>query len=229
MGGAAAKPVFDITPFTMLDYPNHLACIVWFAGCNMRCDYCYNTHIVNGCGTKSADDLLAFLRSRIGRLEGVVLSGGECTLYANLADLCAMIKELGFKVKVDTNGSNPAVLTELIRRRAVDYIALDFKAPRRQFNMITHAEKYDQLIDSLCMLISANIPFEVRTTIHADQLDHNAINEIISVLSDHGYTGSYFLQNYLHTDQTLGNCAEPHARFDSSRLSSKINIEFRNF
>ncbi|MDR0762368.1 MAG: radical SAM protein, partial [Campylobacteraceae bacterium] len=98
------KPIFDITPFTMLDYPEHLSCIVWFAGCNMRCSYCYNPHIVLGEGNIGIDELLNFLRTRAGRLEGVVLSGGECTLYPELPKLCREIKELGFKIKLDTNG-----------------------------------------------------------------------------------------------------------------------------
>jgi pyruvate formate lyase activating enzyme len=224
-----AKPIFDITPFTMLDFPSHLACIVWFAGCNMRCSYCYNPHIVLQKGTKTIDELLAFLRTRIGRLEGVVLSGGECTLYANLAELCTQIKKLGFKVKIDTNGSNPKVLKSLLEQSLADFISLDFKAPKPLFHKITLSNFYDKTIESLRILVESGADFEVRTTIHPDLLSENDINDIIAVLAENHYKGNYFLQNYLHTEHTLGNTAEPSKRLDKNLLSNKIRAEFRNF
>jgi pyruvate formate lyase activating enzyme len=87
----------------MLDYPNYLATIFWFAGCKMRCLYCYNRDIVFGDGKVSIDEALSFLDSRKGLLEGVVLSGGDASLYDGLANFCQKIKERGFKIKLDTN------------------------------------------------------------------------------------------------------------------------------
>jgi pyruvate formate lyase activating enzyme len=223
-----AKPIFDITPFTMLDYPNHLACIVWFAGCNMRCSYCYNPHIVLGKGKKSEKELLEFLRKRVGYLEGVVLSGGECTLYKKLDDLCVKIKELGFKIKLDTNGSNPNVLQRLIEQNLIDFVSLDFKAPKTLFKNITFSNFYDTVIGSLRILQSSGILFEVRTTVHVDILNEEAINEISDVLLENGYGGIYYLQRYLHVEQTLGKTRSPARILDKNLLSNKIKIEFRN-
>ena len=97
-----------------MDYPDHLACIVWFAGCNMRCDYCYNADIVYAkSGVYSFNDVLDFLKTRISLLDSVVLSGGEATTH-NLVAFCKEIKKLGFLIKLDTNGTNYNSIKELL-------------------------------------------------------------------------------------------------------------------
>jgi pyruvate formate lyase activating enzyme len=212
----------------MLDYPDHLACIVWFAGCNMRCAYCYNPHIVLGEGDIGADELLDFLRKRVNHLEGVVLSGGEVTLYPKLPELCRDIKELGFKIKLDTNGSNPQVLNLLLKNSLVDFVSLDFKAAKTLFKAVTHSNFYDSFIHSLQLLQSSNIPFEVRTTVHTDLLNEEAINEMAGVLVENGYSGIYYLQNYLHAEQTLGDLNANPKKLNKTVLTDKIKIEFRN-
>src|SRR5690606_32859804 len=121
------KPIYSITPFTLLDYPNHPACILWFAGCNMRCLYCYNPDIVLGKGKLSVDDARNFLKSRQSLLQGVVFSGGECTLHPDLVPLARIAKTMGYQVKIDTNGTKPEVLEKLLNEKLVDYIAMDFK------------------------------------------------------------------------------------------------------
>ncbi|MDR2099244.1 MAG: anaerobic ribonucleoside-triphosphate reductase activating protein [Campylobacteraceae bacterium] len=223
-----AKLIFDITPFTMLDYPEHMACIVWFAGCNMRCSYCYNPHIVLGSGNIGVDELFDFLRKRTGRLEGVVLSGGECTLYPEISEFCYDIKEFGFKVKIDTNGSNPKVLNSLLKDALIDFVSLDFKAPKTLFKSVTFSNFYDAFVCSLQILQSNSVPFEVRTTVHTDLLNEQAINEMADVLLENGYEGIYYLQNYLHTEQTLGNLSANPKKIDKILLVDKIKIEFRN-
>jgi pyruvate formate lyase activating enzyme len=95
----ATKPVYSITPFTLLDYPHKTACILWFAGCNMKCVYCYNPDIVFGKGKISISEVLNFLNRRKSLLDGVVLSGGECTSHKNIRQLLQEIKKLGFLVK----------------------------------------------------------------------------------------------------------------------------------
>lgn len=222
-------PIYDITLFTTLDFPNHLACIVWLSGCNMRCAYCYNPDIVLQNGKKPISELLDFLKKRVGLLEGVVLSGGECTFYKDIANLCKEIKNLGFKIKIDTNGSNPSVLKSLLEQKLIDYVALDFKAPKRVFKEITESIFYDKLITSLDLLLNSNVSFEVRTTVHLSLLDEIAINEIVDILYNKGYKGTYYIQNYLHTEKSLGDLKEQTRVFDKSLINNKIPIEFRNF
>ena len=119
--------IYDLTTFTHIDYPDHLACIVWFSGCNMRCDYCYNKDIAfSKDGIYSYIDILNFLQTRKNLLDAVVLSGGEATSF-NLVEFCQEIKKLGFKIKLDTNGTNSLHVKELLELNLLDFVALDYK------------------------------------------------------------------------------------------------------
>ena len=223
------SPISSITRFTTTDFPDRLACIVWFTGCNMRCSYCYNPHIVTGEGNLSEIDLFNFLRTRQGKLDAVVLSGGECTLYDHLPELCESIKAMGFDIKLDTNGLNPSMIKHLVDEMLVDYIALDYKAPQSHFKALTKSTRFELFQETLEYLIHADVSFEIRTTVHPDLLDVTAINAIIGDLKNKGYAGTYYLQHYLHVDETLGNSPLPSQDFDLAALEKKIPIELRNF
>lgn len=219
--------VSDISPFSHLDFPNHLSCIIWFIGCNLRCDYCYNKDIVfSKKGTYSQNDVLHFLSKRIGLLDGVVLSGGEATNH-NLIPLCQEIKKLGFKIKLDTNGLNPQQVSILIKNNLIDYIALDYKSPKEKFFSITHSNKFENFQETLQLLIKDDFDFEVRTTIHRDLLDEKDINNIIEDLFSKGYKGKYFLQDFFDTKVNIGDLKASEQLFDRSKLSNNLNIVFR--
>jgi pyruvate formate lyase activating enzyme len=193
----------------MLDYPGHLACIVWIAGCSMRCSYCYNPEIVlTGSSKLSEGDLSEFLAERQGRLDGVVFSGGECTALLELPQLCRTVKELGFKVKIDTNGNHPAAVQYLLNNRLVDYIALDYKAPRAKFKALTGTGNFDNFSKTLDLLIESPLDFEVRTTFHSALLDLDDIAEIAFDLKQRGYNGSLYIQNFINGSKTLGDPGE---------------------
>jgi pyruvate formate lyase activating enzyme len=194
----------------------------------MRCPYCYNPYIVEGEGLISNHEILSFLESRVDRLDGVVLSGGECTLNPDILRLCNQIKKLGFKIKIDTNGLRPEVLEELIDYSLVDFIALDYKAPKYKFQEITKAQSSDKFFQTLDMLLTKDIPFEVRTTVHPDLLNEEDINSIISDLKQRDYKGTYYLQNYLHVEETIGHTSPPTKRINKDLLINLIPIEFRN-
>ncbi|SFZ99030.1 Ribonucleotide reductase of class III (anaerobic), activating protein [hydrothermal vent metagenome] len=221
------KPIFDITPFTALDYTNHLSTIFWFSKCNMRCDYCYNPDIVFEDGKISIEKALEFLKSRVGLLEAVVLSGGEVTLYSDLEDLCKEIKKLGFKIKLDTNGQNPKMVKKLLDEKLLDYVALDYKAPEYKYEAITKNRHFEKFQKTLKLLIDEEFSFEVRTTVHADLLNVEDINSIVDDLVSLNYKGTYFLQAFLLTDSNIGNIKEEKNLFDKSALSNKINIVWR--
>ncbi len=226
---AANTPIHSITKFTTLDYPNHLACILWFAKCNMACPYCYNPRIVRENGTISTDEALRFLQSRQGRLDGVVLSGGECTLYLDLKAFCEAIKALGYKIKIDTNGTNPDILEKLLTCKAIDYVALDYKSPWNGYQTLTHYAHPKRVEQSLELLLKSELPFEVRTTWHSDFLSINDVNTIIEDLHVKGYKGTYYVQHYLHVNETLGETKEEQNKVDLSQLSKLLPIDLRNF
>lgn len=210
-----------------MDYPDHLSCIVWFAGCNMRCDYCYNVDIVYAKnGVYSFNDVLDFLKTRVSLLDSVVLSGGEATTH-NLVAFCTEIKKLGFLIKLDTNGTNYNSIKELLDLNLLDYIALDYKAPQDKFTQISHSNKYDEFSKTLDLLINKNTAFEVRTTLHNDLLNVEDINTIIDDLSKRGYSQTYYIQKFLDTDNNIGNLQNSTNLFDESKLSKALKVVWR--
>lgn len=221
------SPIYDITPFSMLDYPEHLSCIVWLSGCNMRCAYCYNPEVVFSQGKITTEALLHFLEQRQGKLEAVVLSGGEATLYPHLLSLCQKIKEMGFKIKLDTNGTNPELLKNLIDLHLLDYVAIDYKAPKTKFYSITKNKNFDTFQKSLLYLIHSDIEYEARTTLHSDLLNEEDINSIILDLFKKGYDKNYYIQEVqLHTD-TIGKIESPLQFFNKKLLRKELNILYR--
>ena len=223
------KIIFDITKFTTTDFANHLSCIVWFAKCNMQCLYCYNEHIVNAkSGHMTLQELLDFLAQREGLLDGVVLSGGEATLQ-NLVFICKSIKKMKYKIKLDTNGLNTKLLHKLLNKELIDYVALDYKAPRYKFEEITQSSQYHLFEESLHSLLQSGIDFEVRTTIHSDLLNHHDINFMINHLHSLGYNRPYYLQHFLATDNNIGGLKMSEIIFDESQIEQdKLQVVYRN-
>lgn len=195
----------------------------------MRCPYCYNPNIVLGKGNLCELDLYDFLRLRQGKLDGVVLSGGECTLYPHLHTMCDTLKSMGFEVKIDTNGTRPDIIRSLVEKALVDYVALDFKAPKERFKSVTDSKLYQPFYESLEYLVSADVSFEVRTTVHPDLLQVEHLNTMIKELHALGYEGTYYLQHYLHVEETLGNIQPPAKPFPLASLEHLIPIHLRNF
>ncbi|SMD45981.1 pyruvate formate lyase activating enzyme [Aquiflexum balticum DSM 16537] len=222
------KPIYSITPFTLLDYPDHTACILWFAGCNMRCGYCYNPEIVTGKGKVSFEEVLSFLQKRKNLLDGVVFSGGECTMHQDLPWYASEVKSLGMKVKIDTNGSRPHVLENLIYGNLVDYIALDFKALPQDFDKITKSDFFDQFKESLEVLLGCQVPFEVRTTVHSELISKEKISEMAAFLRDQGYKGKYFLQHFVGEKETINTL--PHSKKPNFAITDypELGIVWRN-
>lgn len=197
----------------------------------MACSYCHNPELVKGELAKlPAHQVVEFLESRKGLLEGVVLSGGECMMSAQLPEFAGYLKSLGYKIKIDTNGTNPDMLAQMLGAGLIDYVALDFKAPRELFEGITQFEGYDLLERSLTLLMAAGIGLEVRTTVHADLLEEADINTILQRLGALGYRGNYYAQNF-RSGATLGNVGEPIANLDLSAIQTPpgIALHMRGF
>ncbi|MBK6832808.1 MAG: anaerobic ribonucleoside-triphosphate reductase activating protein [Bacteroidetes bacterium] len=225
----ATKPVYSITPFTLLDYPHKTACILWFAGCNMKCVYCYNPDIVFGKGKISISEVLNFLNRRKSLLDGVVLSGGECTSHKNIRQLLQEIKKLGFLVKIDTNGSNPEKLINLINENLVDYVALDFKSTKEKFNEITKSNLFSEFEKTLNYLVKSKFPFEVRTTVHSELLNLEDLQSMTEKLENSGYRGKYYLQYYLNDVMSIGNISNTKRNYiNTESIQTKLEVVIRN-
>ncbi len=228
-------PVYALTPFTLLDYPGKTACIVWFSGCNMRCGYCHNPEIVKGGkGKYSVEETVAFLEKRKGLLDGVVLSGGEATLYKDIVPFTETVKDFGYAVKLDTNGTRPDIVRTLLERNLLDYVALDYKAPKSAFHKVTETDLFAPFSKTLRLLTQQDdVPFEVRTTVHSGLLGTDEIDEIAADLAQKGYRTTYYVQNYINNngEPVLGNLAAQTTPLDTKSLARPpdFTLSFRNF
>lgn len=215
-----STPIYSITPFTLLDYPHKSACILWFAGCNMRCLYCYNPEIVLGKGTLSFEKTLSFLNSRKNLLDAVVFSGGECLLHKKIIPLITEVKKIGFLVKIDTNGSSPEILQELLNKNLIDYIALDFKATKLKFQTITQSDIFSVFEKTLNLILTTKIPFEVRTTYHSDLLTEEDLMEMVCYLEEKEYVGNYYIQYFKNNVETLSKLERSNNKIDCTKFST---------
>ena len=192
---------------TLLDYPEHLAAIIFTQGCNFRCHYCYNPLLVlpregkNEKNKKEEDpsnilleDLFLFLKERFGRLEGVVITGGEPTLHPDLPDFIKRIKAIGYLVKLDTNGTNPEMLAGLIKDGLIDYIAMDIKAPLNRYEEIVSASvNCKNLEKSVKIIMDSGLPYEFRTTVVPGLLAADDFEAMGQLIKD---AKKWYLQNF---------------------------------
>jgi len=194
----------------------------------MRCLYCYNPEIVLGKGHVSFDETLRFLLSRQNLLDAVVFSGGECLMHKNILTLIAQVKKMGFLVKIDTNGSSPLVIQQLIDKNLIDYIALDFKSPKSKFQAITQSDLYNSFEETLDLILTSKIPFEVRTTYHSDLLTENNISHMVAFLESKNYVGNYYIQYFKNNVETLSKLGYSNNKIDCNKFSTPtIQINLR--
>ncbi len=156
-------------PLSLCDYPGKVAAVVFTQGCNFNCPWCHNRHLIpyEAMDTKplSEEDVLGTLSERLGRLGGVVVSGGEPTIQSDLPEFLAKLKETGIAVKLDTNGSNPDVVEHCIREKLVDFIAMDVKAPWDKYDKLTGiADSATNPIRTMEIIATSGIHHQFRTT-----------------------------------------------------------------
>ena len=171
--------IAGLQKLTLLDYPGHTACTVFTAGCNLRCPFCHNASLVldgrDGGGEISEGEFFSFLEKRRGMLEGVCVTGGEPTLSSDLETFLARIRDMGYAVKLDTNGMLPDRLERIIDAGLVDYVAMDIKNSRESYARTAGIPGLDisRIERSAELLMSGRVPFEFRTTVvrelHSDE------------------------------------------------------------
>ncbi|MCP4687240.1 MAG: anaerobic ribonucleoside-triphosphate reductase activating protein [Desulfobacterales bacterium] len=169
---------------SFIDYPGKISCVFFVSGCNFDCPYCHNPDLVQDCSRAlpaalTEEEAYRFLEMRRGILDGVVISGGEPTLREELPSVCRRIHELGFPVKLDTNGSRPRVLQRLIEEELVDYIAMDIKTDPEQYaSHIVRGVDPDVIRSSIRIIMDGAIPYEFRTTCVKPMVDPETIDNI---------------------------------------------------
>lgn len=195
---------------TLLDYPGKVACTVFLQGCNFRCPFCHNSELLDSReqGSISREELLAFLKKRQGLLEGVCITGGEPTLKKDLEELLTQIRELGYQIKLDTNGYRPAVLKKLVEQGLVDYVAMDIKNCPHRYGETTGMPGMDlgRIEESIRFLLSGKINYEFRTTVVDEFHDEKAMAEIglwLQKIDPVHKAQNFFLQPYVDRESVL--------------------------
>ena len=182
---------------TLLDFPGHTACTLFTSGCNMRCPFCHNTPLVEGTSEEdyTEEEIFSYLEKRKGLLDGVAITGGEPLLQKDIVEFITKIKEAGYSVKLDTNGSKPELLQELISRGLVDFVAMDIKNTREKYPLTAGRDVGIENIEkSVDILKSSGVDHEFRTTVVKE---FHTEDDIISIAKWLGEKEKYYLQQFL--------------------------------
>lgn len=206
---------------TLLDYPGQLACVLFLGGCNLRCPFCQNGNLVLAPEKEpciAEKEIFSFLQKRKKLLDGVCITGGEPTLYKELPDFIQKIKELGYLVKLDTNGTNPDMLRHLHEEHLIDYVAMDIKSSLSGYAAVAGLEPKSTLTETLLQNIAASaeylmrsgIDYEFRTTVVRELHSSTDFSEIARWLSG---CRRYYLQIYRESENILASMKTPEISF----------------
>ena len=190
---------------TLLDFPGRVACTVFLAGCNFRCPFCHNASLVTHVDPDRnipEEEILSFLKKRRGVLDGVCITGGEPLLAPGLDRLIREIKDLGYEVKLDTNGSNAERLKTLAGSGMIDYVAMDIKNAPGKYGMTIGIDGYDMsnIFKSVDYLMSGSVPFEFRTTVVRELHKREDFEEIGRWLKG---APAYYLQGFVDSGDVI--------------------------
>lgn len=182
---------------TLLDFPGHTACTVFLAGCDMKCPFCHNSELIDASAPAlmTDDELMVFLKKRTGLLDGVAFTGGEPLLRKELPELFEKIKDMGYAVKLDTNGAHPKALAEVLDRKLVDYVAMDVKNSPEHYPQTCGREsvKLDDIKLSIRLIMDSGIKYEFRTTVVEQLHDESSFEGIGQLING---AESYFIQPF---------------------------------
>jgi len=227
--------------FSLLDYPGRVSAIIFTKGCNFRCQFCYNpmlvwpievskskyAHLKNGEQQKvhptiNQDELFVFLKSRAGKLDAVVLTGGEPCLQKDLPEFIRKIKALGFLVKLDTNGSHPEVLAKLIKEKLVDYIAMDLKAPENKYKEVTGVKAdFKKIRRSVKLIMRSDLPYEFRTTVVPGLINKDDIAAMGRIIKG---ADKWYLQNFKSNIALVERELEGRVPYNARQLKALAEI-----
>ncbi|MBQ8541252.1 MAG: anaerobic ribonucleoside-triphosphate reductase activating protein [Clostridia bacterium] len=209
-----------IQKLTLLDFPHTVSCILFTKGCNFRCPFCHNTPLVVPSETENLTEaeILSFLKKRQGILDGVCITGGEPLIHPNLPDFIRKVKDLGYKVKLDTNGSFPLRLSHLIDEGLLDYVAMDVKNSFSKYPLTAGCDsiKLDDIEKSIALLLKGNIPYEFRTTVTSELHTEEDIAEICSLIKG---ADKYFIQNFVDSGDILKGGLHPMAQSEIEKMA----------
>ena len=197
--------IHGLNKLTLLDYPGKLAATIFLGSCNFRCPFCHNGDLVLNPSSQPVielEEVIRFLKKRQGILEGVCITGGEPTLYAGLEDLICAIRELGYAVKLDTNGYRPEVLKDLVSKGLLDMVAMDIKSDQDSYAQVAGRPELqmEKICESVDYLMEGHVPYEFRTTVVRELHNRETFEKIGQWI---GGCQAYYLQNYKDSDAII--------------------------
>lgn len=214
---------------TLLDYPGEVACLIFTQGCNFRCPFCHNKDLLGHCkeGNIKEEDVLAYLEMRKGLLDGVCISGGEPLMQKDIESFIKKIKEMGYKIKLDTNGSNPKMLAHLIEKGYIDYIAMDVKNDFLTYEKTSGVERINMynIKKSIEIIENANVEYEFRTTVVKELHDFEKLEKICAYI---GKNAKYYIQNYRDCDTVLEEGLNGFKEEELLEIKRKLNRIYPN-
>ena len=220
-------------PTSFIDFPQKLSCTIFLQGCNLRCSYCYNPSLIPKKISKDPfhqtigeAGFFRFLVKRRYLLEGVTITGGEPTIQKGLPEFILKIKDMGYKVKLDSNGTNPSMLRHLLKKSMLDYIAMDIKAPLKGYTSVTNSVvDVDVIKESVNLIRSSNIPYEFRTVAIPTLTYSDLIRTAKMVQGSSLYVLQTFKKDAAIVDETLKNVTHLEVDLEKTRntiLSQQI-------
>lgn len=220
--------ISGVQPLTLLDYPDKVAAIIFTPGCNMRCRFCHNKEFVLPEEIQkmrpsfiSEKTILNFLRSRIGKLDGLVISGGEPTVQPDLKEFIIKVREMGFLVKLDTNGNLPDVLRSLVHEKLIDYVAMDVKTTLNRYkDLVGNMANPEKIKESIDFLKKGSVSYEFRTTMIDGEHTEDVVYEMATLL--HG-ADTLYLQTF-RPEVTLDPLFESKKPLTQSVMESYVKI-----
>lgn len=210
---------------SLTDYPGQISAIVFTQGCNLRCPYCYNHNLnamENDEGNISEKEVLDFLEKRKGKLDAVVVTGGEPTLQESLKDFLTRVKEKGYAVKLDTNGTHPEKIEELYKGGLLDYIALDLKAPWEKYEKVVGVKiDTEKLRQTYNYVLNENIPHEFRTTLVPSLLSKEDISRMGEVIQG---AQAWYLQRFMSEEDMIDNSLKHSSPYTHKEMAEMAEI-----
>lgn len=215
---------------TLLDYPEHIACSIFTGGCNFRCPFCHNASLVTHIDTAmqlNEEEILRVLSTRAGILEGVCITGGEPTLQPDLKEFIAKVKALGYLIKLDTNGSNPKLLKELIDDNYIDYVAMDIKNSREKYEKTIGISNFDlsPIMESIRIIINSGIEHEFRTTVVKELHTLEDFKDIAAMVSGCSH---YYLQSFVDSGDLIQAGMTGYSKQEMKTLLEKVRMLIPN-
>ena len=215
---------------TLLDYPGKTACLLFTQGCNFRCPFCHNKDLLKvdvGNETISEEEVFKYLKKRQGILDGVCITGGEPLLQRDIIDFIQKVKDMGFSVKLDTNGSSPVTLKKLIDRNLLDYIAMDVKDDFDSYDKTSGIKmlNVENIKRSIEIIEKSNIEHEFRTTIVKELHDYNHLEHICEYI---GKNSKYYIQNYRDCETVLNRGLTAFSDKELLDIEKKLKVTYPN-